>query len=573
MSATSLVRSAAGGYSAMVDGQAVPVRWNVVDRAIASVAPAWGASRLQARVGHALFSAYGGGYNGASFARRSLAGWNPLGGDADSQILTDLRELRERSRDLRRNSPLAGGAIGTSVTNVVGTGLAVLPRVNARVLRLSPAEAAAWQENVAGDFELWAASVHSDLTRVQNFYLQQGLLFGSVLEAGDHCVILARNEKSPLPVKLALQHVEADRLCNMGRAPDRPGLVAGVEVDSDGAALRYHFASANPERRIGARLEWTSVEAWGPRSGRQNVIHAFERTRAGQTRGVPMLAAVIEPLKQLERYTEAELMAAVVSGLFTVFISAGGPASVMPSAVAGSAGGAASGSSTASGSGWDAKLGNGLVVELAKGDSVSTANPGRPNAAFEPFVTAITRQIGLQLQIPFEVLTKHYTASYSAARAAMLDAWRFWKVRRQWLVFEFCQPVYAAWLDEAVAIGLIRAPGYFADPAIRAAWTRAVWTGDGPGSIDPLKDVQAAGARVRLSISTLEQESLQHDGVEWDQKVTQRARERQLLAEQGLRDPTDEGRNPPAAPPSAPSRPRPGHDGAPSDLVKGRWQR
>lgn len=532
---------------------ALTVPWNAIDRAIEAVAPRWAANRLQARVGHALVGAYGGGYNGASLSRRSLAGWNPLGGDADAQILGDLRDLRERSRDLRRNAPVAGGAIGTSLTNVVGTGLTMQPSINAARLGLTEQQAQAWQAHTGAEFELWAESSHSDLSRKQNFYLQQGLLFGSVMEAGDHCVVLARNEKSPLPVKLALQHVEADRLCNKDRGPDRPGLVAGVEMDEGGAAVRYHFASAHPERRTGAgamaKVEWTVIDAWGEQSGRRNVIHAFERTRAGQTRGVPMLAAVIEPLKQLERYTEAELMAAVVSGLFTVFITAGGPANVMPSAVANNASGAAAGGSTASGGGWDAKLGNGLVVELGKGDAVSTANPGRPNSAFEPFVTAIIRQIGLQLQIPYEVLVKHYSSSYSAARAAMLDAWRFWKVRRQWLVFEFCQPVYEAWLDEAVAVGRIAAPGYFADPAVRAAWARAVWTGDGPGAIDPLKEVQAARERVRLTTSTLEQESLLHDGVGWQQKAAQRGREKQALEQLGLVDPSVQA--PPGAPPAS----------------------
>ncbi len=42
--------------------------------------------------------------------------------------------------------------------------------------------------------------------------------------------------------------------------------------------------------------------------------------RPGQRRGVPVLAPVIEALKQLGRYTDAELVAAVVSGLFTVFV-------------------------------------------------------------------------------------------------------------------------------------------------------------------------------------------------------------------------------------------------------------
>lgn len=50
------------------------------------------------------------------------------------------------------------------------------------------------------------------------------------------------------------------------------------------------------------------------------MLHIMNRERIGQRRGVPFLAPVIEALKQLGRYTDAELVAAVVSGMFTVFI-------------------------------------------------------------------------------------------------------------------------------------------------------------------------------------------------------------------------------------------------------------
>ena len=69
------------------------------------------------------------------------------------------------------------------------------------------------------------------------------------------------------------------------------------------------------------------------------------------------------------------------------------------------------------------------------------------------------RQIGMALNVPHEVLTKHFQASYSAARAALLDAWRTFRIRRDWLARRFCQPVYEEWLADAVASGLISAPG------------------------------------------------------------------------------------------------------------------
>lgn len=523
--------------------------WNVLDRAIEVVAPAWAGRRLQARVGHALTASMsGGGYNGASSARRSLSGWHPIAGDADSDTLGDLATLRARSRDLARNSPIAVGAIGTTVTHVVGSGLSLQPAIDAKLLGLSQEQADDWHYRVSRDFEAWASSKDCDVHRTLDFYALQQLAMRAVCESGDMGVLLTSSKSTKHPIALALQAIEADRICNPNRAPDTADMVAGISFDEQGAPREYHVASGNPHRRGLAGnsrpLSWTSVPAFGAQSGRRNFLHLFEQPRPGQRRGVPMLAPVIEPLKQLERYTEAELMAAVVSGMFTVFIQTEGSTQLEPSALAG-------GQAPAGGSGgWNGKLGNGLVVELNKGESINTANPGRPNANFDPFVNAIVRQIGLALQIPYEVLVKAYMSSYSAARAALLDAWRFFRARRDWLVVNLCQPVYEAWLEEGVALGRIAAPGFFADPLIRKAWAGATWVGDGPGAIDPLKEVLAAKERVALSTSTLSQESILHDGIPWERKVDRREREEERLRRAGLPSATAPAPATDAPPPS-----------------------
>jgi hypothetical protein len=116
----------------------------------------------------------------------------------------------------------------------------------------------------------------------------------------------------------------------------------------------------------------------------------------------------------------------------------------------------------------------------------------------------------------------NFSSSYSAARAALLDAWRFYRGRRDWLATYFCQPIYETWLAEAVSLGRVAAPGFFADPAIRKAWCDAEWVGDGPGSIDPLKEVSAAEKRIALGVSTVSRESVAYDGVDWRIKHKQR---------------------------------------------------
>jgi capsid protein len=94
--------------------------------------------------------------------------------------------------------------------------------------------------------------------------------------------------------------------------------------------------------------------------------------------------------------------------------------------------------------------------------------------------------------------------------------------------------VYELWLADEVAEGRISAPGFFSDDVVRAAWCGAIWTGDGPGSIDPEKEVNAAQKRVDLGISTKQAESIAFDGVDWQPKHEQRVREINAEKEDGI---------------------------------------
>jgi lambda family phage portal protein len=475
----------------------------LIDRTIAAISPRRALQRHKDRVALAMIS--GGGYHGASYSRPGLAGFSPIATDAESAINPDLPMLRARARDLVRNAPLATGAINTMVTNVVGTGLSVQPTPNAALLGLSPAAAEAWIESTLDEYKLWSEDPAAcDVTRTQNIYGLQSLAFRSALESGDVFGLLPSVERVGQPYRLAVQLVEADRVSNPNMTPDTGTLSSGVETDEYGAPTDYHICRSHPgdlTRRKGAT--WDKVPAFGRETGRRNVIHLFDRRRPGQTRGVPILAPVIEPLKQLQRYTDAELQAAVISGMFAVFVQ------MDPEAFHSLFDEQGRSAYVNSATQWDGDIsrgsldGAGKAINLLPGETINSANPGRPNALFDPFVQAIVRQIGVALELPFEVLIKHFESSYSAARAALLDAWRFFRGRRDWLASNFCQVVYEAWLSEAVAIGRVAAPGFFADPAIRRAWCCATWIGDGPGSIDPEKEVKAAKARVDLGISTL----------------------------------------------------------------------
>jgi capsid protein len=179
----------------------------------------------------------------------------------------------------------------------------------------------------------------------------------------------------------------------------------------------------------------------------------------------------------------------------------------------------------------DLRLAPGMVVDLASGEKISTANPGRPNDSFDPFVLSLMRQIGMSLELPYEVLIKHFTASYSAARAALLDAWRFYRTKRKWLSRNLCQPIYEEVIADAIAAGRLSAPGFFADERIRKAWLGAEWHGPAQGQIDPEKENRADEIAEDRGWKTAEEITAEKTAGDWETKHRQRVREERLRKE------------------------------------------
>jgi len=501
---------------------------NIIDRAVSFLSPVRGANRMKARAAMAI----AGAYFGASKTRRALSEWTTSGGDADSDINPDLSDLRERARDLIRNNALATGAINTKVTSVVGTGLVLRSRIDRNILGLSEDDAEAWEKRTEAEWRLWADSTDffCDVARTLNFAGIQELSFRSVLENGDVLITTPMKDVKGSPYKLQLQMIEADRVCNQDNAPDTELLSGGVKKDSNGAPVEYHILKGHPGNIYSKNNEWDVVKAFGDKTGRRNVLHLYRKIRIGQSRGVPDLAPVIEKLKQLGNYTDSEAMAAVISSFFTVFVKSEHSGSGLGLDVMepqSNIGGKATDK--------DYKMGSGAILDLNPGEEIQIANPARPNTAFDNFVLAISRQIGVALELPFEILIKHFTASYSAARAAMLEAWRFFMGRRRWLTDVLCRPVYELWMIEAVALGRIVAPGFLTgDPLIRQAYLGSEWVGPARGQIDEKKEVDAARERVDMGISTLDRETREITGGDWDHIHTQRAREVKKRRDSGL---------------------------------------
>lgn len=523
------------------------MRLNVVDKVVGFFSASAGLDRARDRASFDALESFA----GASKTRPALKSWLTSKKDADGDLNPELATLRSRSRDLERNNPIAHGALMTKTVYVIGTGLRPEPNIDAEFLGLSSEQAEKLQAQMLREFNLAAECLDADAARRKTFYQKQAELFHSARVNGDSFLLLPHFEREGSPYATRFQSVESDRVCNPDNKADSETLSGGFELDEHGAAVALHILQTNPSQRfLRSKATWQRVPLSGERGRRNALIHSNHNMRASQTRGVPDLAPVIEVIKQAGRYIDAELMASVISSKFTVFIKSdrdqGGDddAYAPGGGMAGAGGGADDNDEDYDDEPRDLRLGDGLVYELDKGESIETANPGRPNAAFDPFVTALWRMIGGAIGVPFEVLIKHFTASYSASRAALLQFANYIMVDRAGFVVDVCQPYYETVLAEAVARGRIRLPGFFQDPLVRRAYCQALWHGPNLGELDELKAANAAEKRLKIGITTHERETRHLLGQGWNQINSQRViEERKKYREAPVASPPNDGKN------------------------------
>ena len=468
-----------------------------------------------------------------------MKGFNAPSGSPHEDIDFNNYTLRQRSRMLYMAAPIATSAVKTNRTNVVGVGLRLKSRIDREILGLSPEQAEEWQKTAEREFNLWAKDKRAcDATGMNNFYGLQQLALVSWLLSGD-CIGLIKQYPATrlLPYSLRIHLIESDRIATpggygsempvtytTGKNPETGNTIYdGVEVDKNGMVVAYHVRSNYPFELGVPTTTWARVLAYQEHTGLPNVLHVIDTERPDQYRGVSYLAQVIEPLLQMRRYTESELMAAVIESFFTAFIKTTAPTDenpfnqtdlVPPGEMRREN---------------DYSMGPGQVNIMEPGEDVEFANPTHPNSNFDKFTAAVSAQVGAALEIPADLLLKQFNSSYSASRAALLEAWKAFKMRREWLADDFCRPCYEVWMSEAVARGRIYAPGFFDNPVIRAAYLGSEWLGPSQGQLDPVKEITAEILACGEGFSTHEQSTIRLNGGQWDANVEQLQRENEKL--------------------------------------------
>jgi lambda family phage portal protein len=493
----------------------------------------------------------GGGYNTSNGRDRFFSQWGAIARSADADMLPDLVDQRAQSRDLVRNNAIAAAAVNINVVRAVGTGLAFVATPHLPTLGWTVEQGAAWREEVQAEFSLWADSPDCDWSGQQNFFELQDTVLRGMLESGDLFTVLpdAPAATATQPYRLRVQLLEADRVGNPLGQADTPTVAGGIRRDGQGGVVTgVHVYRQHPGAHVlrASLLQGDWYEPIGP-NGRRRILHHLKRLRPEQARGVPYLAPVMALFRLLGQYTDAELKAAVTTAFLAIVVETEGgmhtaaPFGLAPQPAADLGSGAVpgeqhitAGAGQASAQPQEIMVGTASVVGLAPGEKATVVNPTRPNPAFAQFVDSVLHQLGAGTHLGSEMLLHRYTTSYTAARAAWLDAWRHLLDMRTLVARSFCQPVFETWLAEAVAIGRVRAPGFFADARLRWAYTRAAWHGDSQGSLNPKDEVAAFAQALDMRLVTRERAEWELYGSDWSATYPTKLAEHQRMQRDGM---------------------------------------
>lgn len=501
-----------------------------LDQAAAAVSPLWGARRMAARFATATakrFLARAGGYHGAQHDRLKSA-WAPGGGSADADLLPDLADLRERSRDLNRNDPHAAAITMTMAVNIVGTGITPQCRLAAEKLGITEASANEYENEAEDAFALWCP--HADAQNRQDFYQMQWMVLSQILMNGEVFALPLMVKEAGRPFSFAWEIIEADRVETPPHLAAQSNIRDGVELGDRGEPVAYYIRKRHPGDRLLpsgavpiARDEWLRYPARN-RVGRLNVHHLYWVKRPGQTRGEPFFAPVLSYFKHLGDIVEAEIVAERIAACFAVFIKKG--ANPLGAAIA------AAGSTNTQGQRLET-IEPGIIERLAEGEEAQFANPNRPGITFEPFILLVLRAISAALGLPYQVILKDFSRmNYSSARAALLDARQFFRVYQDWMAKSFCQPTWNYVIEEAWLRDMIPPVNLVSDRS-RAYYLKAEWVPPGWGWVDPVKEVESSKIAIGSALSTMAHECA-GQGRDWQAVIRQRKREQEFCKTMGV---------------------------------------
>ncbi len=482
------------------------------------------------------------GFDSSSYYKQSTFNWLAPQRSGKTELSQGQQKtLVGRAWQAYRNQDIARSIATQLKTSVIATGLKVNPTILGEFLGLNEQQQDELETAILMEFEIW--SNQCDIERELDFESMQLLMLVNWAIGGE-CLINTMNKAYKSDVyTLKLQMIDAERLSNPSFELDTDRMYRGIEVSEQGFPIAYHIRANHPDE---IHLHPKDFHTWKRVKARdmadnKRIFHLYEKERIGSMRGIPIFSAVMDRMKDVDRWADYELIKSVMSAWITFVVSSeknnvdlninntpNDPRLGLDS----------------SGKPKDSyELGPGAMIQLPDGKKLDTFNPASPNDKFEPYYNAMTRSISSSCGLPLEEVMLIFNSSFSASRAAMLKSGRLFDMKRNVIAKKALEDIYRLWFDEAVfrnALPHVDKEKYFSNKRIRYALQRHEWLAPGHGSINENDAVKAAVLKVESGLSDYPTEVAKMTGKNWKTVVDKQAKAKQYFEKKGLDWPFEE---------------------------------
>jgi len=431
---------------------------------------------------------------------------------ADSEIKPSLRILRDRCREISRNHPYARRYLQIMTTNVVG---AAGVRIQVRKRNDDGSLDSVGNRIIEQAWQAWGRAGFCTVDGRMSWSQAQRLFIETLARDGE---VLIQKIKNPAgnPFGFSLKFLEADYLDEGYDARLNNGneVRMGVELDKrTGAPVNYYLFEDHPHHDQGYGSKTKRHHKIVPAD---QIIHCYLQDRAGQTRGVPWMSNVLSRLKMLDGYEEATLVnARVAASKMGFFTSPEGDGFI--------------------GDDYDnhapiMDASPGTFTQLPQGMSFQAFDPSSGTESFDEFEKAILRGIASGLGVSYVSLANNLEGvSYSSIRQGTIEDRDHFKMVQQFMIDQFVDPIYRAWLEMAITVGRINLPmgkyDLFAD--------QVIYRPRGFAWVDPQKEIQASVTALNNGIVSLQDVHSQY-GRDTEEIFEQINREGELADRYGI---------------------------------------
>lgn len=431
---------------------------NMLDRAILSVAPVRGLTRIQAKTKASILMNYDAASNG-----RRLKSWKTPGTSADAASMSGRTTMRNRSRDMVRNAPFANRGKTVIANNIVGGG--IKPALSA------PSKGAkARAEKVILPY---LKSKALDKHGISNLSAMQTIVANTLVVDGE--VLAVRRTYGPASgraLPLSIEILEVDHLNSAIIKHGDNEVREGIEYDAGDVAVAYHLFEQHPGGLSWGRgLKTRRVPA-------ADVLHIRRIDRPGQMRGVPWFAPVMLTMGELRDYQEAQILKQKISALLVGVIELGDGEAIPDE-----------------GAGLD-NMTPGSFGYTENGQKVTFTDPPQVND-YDVVMRLGLGAVAMGLGITAESLTGDLSrVNFSSMRGGRLEMDKNIETwQEQILIGQFCEGV-ATWVVDAYRL--------IAGQSARGI--ELLWTAPKRALIDPTKEVPAILKKIEGGLSSLSRE-------------------------------------------------------------------